>query len=29
LGHTKSDNINRMITLTDYFYLVVFNKWDS
>ncbi len=29
LGHAKNDNINRMITLTDYFYLVVFNKWDA
>ncbi len=29
LGHIKSVNFNRMITLTDYFYLVVFNKWDA
>ncbi len=28
LGQTKSDNINRLIRLTGYFYLVVFNKWD-
>jgi hypothetical protein len=28
-GKSKSDNINRMITITDYFYLVVFNKWDA
>ncbi len=29
LGLTESDNINRMITLTNYFYLVVINKWDA
>ncbi len=28
LGHTESDNINRMITLTGNFYLAVYNKWD-
>jgi hypothetical protein len=27
LGQTKSDNINRMITITGYFYLVSFSKW--
>ena len=28
LGQTKSDYINQMITITDYFYLVIFSKWD-
>ncbi len=28
LGQTKSDNINRMITITGCFYLVSFTKWD-
>ena len=28
LGHTKSDNINRMITVTDDFYLVILSKWE-
>ena len=28
LGHTKSDNIIRIITITDDFYLVFFNKCD-
>ena len=27
LGQTESDNINRMITIKDDFYLVIFNKW--
>jgi len=26
LGHTKSDNINRMITITNDFYFVTFSK---
>ncbi len=29
LGRFKSDSINRMITLSDYFNLQVFNKWDA
>jgi hypothetical protein len=29
LGQTKSDNINRMITLTGCFYLVSISKWDN
>jgi len=28
LGQTKSDYINRMITMTEDFYLVTFSKWD-
>ena len=28
LGQTKSDNINRMITITDDVYLVIFSKSD-
>ena len=28
LGQTKSDNINRMITITDDVYLVIFSKND-
>ncbi len=28
LGQTKSDNINRMITLTGCIYLVSISKWD-
>jgi len=28
LGQTKSDNINRMIALTDDFYLVIFTAWN-
>ncbi len=28
LGQTKSDNINRMISVTDCFYIVSFSKWD-
>jgi hypothetical protein len=28
LDQTKSDNINRMITITGCFYLVSFSKWD-
>ena len=27
LGQTKSDNINRMITITHDFYLVIFSGW--
>ncbi len=29
LGQSESDNINRMVTITDCFYLVLFNKWDT
>ena len=29
LGPTKSDNINRLIILTDYFYLIFYIKWDA
>jgi hypothetical protein len=28
LSHTKSDNINRMITVTSRVNVVSFNKWD-
>ena len=28
MGQTKSDNINRMITITGDFYLVILSKWD-
>ena len=28
LDQTKSDSINRMITITDGFYLVIFSKWE-
>ena len=28
LGQTKSDIINRMITISDDFYKVIFCKWD-
>jgi hypothetical protein len=28
LGQIKSDNINRIITITDCFYLVSFSEWD-
>jgi hypothetical protein len=28
LGQNKSDNINRIITLTGCFYLVSTSKWD-
>ena len=27
-GQTKSDNINRMIIITDVFYFVIHCKWD-
>ena len=29
LGQTKSDNINRMITITSHFYLDILSQWDS
>ena len=28
VGQTKIDNINRMITITDDFNLLIFSKWD-
>jgi len=28
LDQTNSDNINRMITITDDFYLDIFSKWN-
>ena len=28
MGQTKSDNINRMITIADEFYLVIFSEWN-
>ena len=28
LGQTKTDKINRMMTITDVFYLVIYSKWD-
>ncbi len=28
LGQNKSDNINRMITITGCFYIVSYSKWD-
>ena len=28
LGQTKVDKINQMKTITDYFYLIIYSKWD-
>jgi len=28
LGHTKSDNTNRMMAKIGYFYKVTYSKWD-
>ncbi len=28
LGRTESDNIKRMITIIDCFYIVSYSKWD-
>ena len=27
-GRDQSDNINRMITITDDFHSIIFSKWD-
>jgi len=28
VGNTKSDNINRITTITDEIYVLYFRKWD-
>ena len=28
VDQTKSDHVNRMITITEEFYLVIFSKWE-